>query len=252
TYGYKSWNVTGMVREWVASPSGNLGLLLNSSTKASSDSNRMFASSEATDATQRPKLVVTYVLASDATAPTVNTFTLPTTATSLTVPITAFTATDEVGVTGYLVTESSTQPSATAIGWSTSAPSSFTFSSAGTKTAYAWAKDAAGNVSGSLSRTVTITLPDTTAPTVSITSPSANSVVRGSKTIYASASDNVKVTKVEFYVNGVLKLTSGSSPFKYSWNTRTVGNGTCGLMAKAYDAAGNMQQSSTVSVRVKN
>ncbi len=188
----------------------------------------------------------------DTTAPTVSSFTMPSTSTSLTVAISALTATDAVGVTGYLVTESSTKPSATASGWSTSAPTSFTFSGAGMKTAYAWAKDAAGNVSGSLSRTVTITLPDTTAPTVSIISPLANSVVKGTKTIYAAASDNVKVTKVEFYVNGVLRLTSGSSPFRYSLNTKTVANGPCSLMAKAYDAAGNMKQSSAVSVTVRN
>ena len=42
----------------------------------------------------------------------------------------------------------------------------YAFASEGTKTLYGWAKDAAGNVSASLSDTVTITLPDTTAPTV--------------------------------------------------------------------------------------
>ena len=188
----------------------------------------------------------------DTTAPVVGSFTMPMTSSSLTVPITALSASDAVAVTGYLVTESATLPSATASGWSASAPASFTFSGAGAKTAYAWAKDAAGNVSAGLSRSVTITLPDTTAPTVTITSPADNSVVKGNKIVFAAASDNVKVTKVEFYVNGVLTLTSGSSPFKYSWNTRTVANGTCSLMAKAYDAAGNMTQSSTVNVTVKN
>ena len=39
---------------------------------------------------------------------------------------------------------------------------SFTFSGAGVKTAYAWAKDASGNVSSAHSAAVTITLPDTT------------------------------------------------------------------------------------------
>lgn len=40
---------------------------------------------------------------SDTTAPTVTAFTIPSTSNSLTVPITAFAATDDVGVTGYLV-----------------------------------------------------------------------------------------------------------------------------------------------------
>ncbi len=94
----------------------------------------------------------------DTTPPTVTAFTIPSSSSSLTVPITSFTASDNVGVTGYMVTESSSPPSASATGWSISAPTSYTFSTAGTKTLYAWAKDAAGNVSTSRSATVTITL----------------------------------------------------------------------------------------------
>ncbi len=97
----------------------------------------------------------------DRQAPTVTVFTIPATYDSLTVPITAFGATDNVAVTGYMVTQSSGTPSSTAQGWRQTAPSSFTFSAAGTKTLYAWAKDAAGNVSTSKSATVTITLGST-------------------------------------------------------------------------------------------
>ncbi len=91
-------------------------------------------------------------------APTVTSFVIPAAATSLTVPITSFTATDNVGVTGYMVTESATAPLATAGGWSGTAPASHTCATAGSKTLYAWAKDAAGNVSASRSASVTITL----------------------------------------------------------------------------------------------
>ena len=93
----------------------------------------------------------------DATLPTVTNFAIPSTSTSLTVAITTFTATDNVGVTGYLVNQSSTKPLASATGWSGSAPASYTSSSAGTKILYAWAKDAAGNVSAGRIDTVTIT-----------------------------------------------------------------------------------------------
>lgn len=99
----------------------------------------------------------------DTTRPTVTAFTVPATATTLTVPITALTATDNIGVTGYLVNESSSAPLATASGWSATAPTSYTFATAGSKTLYAWAKDAAGNVSVSKSASVTITL-STTGP----------------------------------------------------------------------------------------
>ena len=94
----------------------------------------------------------------DLTAPTVSSFTLPSTASSLTVPI-IFVATDDVGVTGYMLSSSATAPSATTTGWSSTAPDSYTFSTAGAKTLYAWAKDAAGHVSLTVSASVTITLP---------------------------------------------------------------------------------------------
>jgi len=95
----------------------------------------------------------------ETTAPVVTSFTMPSTSSSLTVAVTSFTATDNVGVTGYLITESSTTPTAGSAGWSATAPTSFTFSSSGTVTAYAWAKDAAGNVSSSVSASVNITTP---------------------------------------------------------------------------------------------
>jgi peptidoglycan hydrolase-like protein with peptidoglycan-binding domain len=98
----------------------------------------------------------------DTTLPSITAFNIPTTASSLTVSVTSFTATDNVGVTGYLLTESSTKPSSTVTSWSTAVPMSYTFTSSGSKTLYAWAKDAAGNISATVSRSVTITLPTTT------------------------------------------------------------------------------------------
>src|SRR6185295_15822140 len=61
--------------------------------------------------------------------------------------ITTFTATDAVGVSGYLVTESSTPPSAGASGWTASAPTTYAVATAGSYTLYPWAKDAADHVS---------------------------------------------------------------------------------------------------------
>jgi hypothetical protein len=58
--GYKSWNVTNMVHDWIQNPASNYGLLLNSDSSASSSSNRMFASSEVSDSNQRPELVIIY------------------------------------------------------------------------------------------------------------------------------------------------------------------------------------------------
>lgn len=94
----------------------------------------------------------------DTTPPTVTSFTLPSTSNSLTVPVTAFTATDDVEVTRYLITESSAMPTLSTTGATTTPSTSYTFSSEGTKTLYAWARDAAGNISASKSASVTITL----------------------------------------------------------------------------------------------
>ena len=67
----------------------------------------------------------------DTTAPTVNTFTVTTLSTSLNIPITSFTASDTVGVTGYLITTSATAPAAGAGAWSGTAPTTYTVASDG-------------------------------------------------------------------------------------------------------------------------
>jgi|GEM_PF-1409400 len=93
---------------------------------------------------------------------------------------------------------------------------------------------------------------DTTAPTVSISSPASGATVSGTLSVTASAADNVGVSKVEFYVNGTLKTTATAGPYAFAWDTTSVGNGTYTLSAKAYDAAGNVGTSANVSVNVSN
>ena len=96
--------------------------------------------------------------------------------------------------------------------------------------------------------TPTLPTADTTAPTVAITSPTANATIGNSVTIAAGASDNVGVTKVEFYIDGALKGTDTSSPFSYSWSSRKATHGAHILQCKAYDAAGNMGASAGITV----
>jgi hypothetical protein len=110
-----------------------------------------------------PSLTVTYTVPpeGDTTPPDVTAFTIPSTSSSLTVAITTFTATDDVGVTGYIVTDSLTPPDPSDPGWSGTPPSTYVASSEGENTLYAWAKDAAGNVSANRSDSVVITLPPT-------------------------------------------------------------------------------------------
>jgi hypothetical protein len=92
---------------------------------------------------------------------------------------------------------------------------------------------------------------DTTAPTASIASPTSGNV-SGTVTISANASDNVGVTRVDFYVNGSKVGSDSAAPYQYAWNTTTQANGNATLRAVAVDAAGNSGQSALVTVNVAN
>ncbi len=95
----------------------------------------------------------------------------------------------------------------------------------------------------------TTTTADTTAPMISITSPSVNSTVFGLVDIRFNASDDRAVTKVDLFVNGRLTASSTTAPFTIQWNTRRVASGTYVLTGRAYDAAGNTTTSTGVTVR---
>ncbi|MBV5338845.1 MAG: fibronectin type III domain-containing protein, partial [Deltaproteobacteria bacterium] len=120
----------------------------------------------------------------------------------------------------------------------------------GAYTLMAKAYDAAGNVSQS-SRSVTV-VNDLVPPTVALTSPANNVTVSGTVTISSSASDNVGVARVEFYSNGALLYASNAPPYSFSWDTRSVENGSYEIIAKAYDNATNTAQSSSATVLVSN
>ena len=97
-----------------------------------------------------------------------------------------------------------------------------------------------------------IAITESAPPTVSITSPSNSTSVSGTVNVSATASDNVGVTKVEFYDNGSLLYATNVSPYTYSWNTTSVADGSHLLYAKAYDATGNVGQSQNASLTVAN
>ncbi|WP_306532534.1 hypothetical protein [Geobacter sp.] len=173
----------------------------------------------------------------DAAAPVVGAFTLPATATTLTVPVSSFTATDNVGVTGYLITKSATAPAASATGWTATAPVSVT-AVAGSNTFFGWAKDAAGNVSLAKSASVTVTLPDTAAPVVGAFTLPATATTLAVPVSSFTATDNVGVT-------GYLITTSATAPASV---TAVAGSNT--FYAWAKDAAGNVSLAKSASVTV--
>ena len=125
----------------------------------------------------------------------------------------------------------------------------------GSHTLTAVARDALGLQYASPWVTVTVSNApaDTTAPTVSITSPASGATVSGTTTVSASASDNVGVAGVQFFVDGsALGAEDTTSPYSASWNTTTVANGSHSLTARARDAAGNSTTSGAVTVTVSN
>jgi hypothetical protein len=71
-------------------------------------------------------------------------------------------------------------------------------------------------------------------------------------TFFATASDDVGVTKVEFYVDDILKGTDDSSPYDQALDSKTLVNGSHILVAKAYDAEGNMGTSTPVTFIINN
>ncbi|MFA7319688.1 MAG: hypothetical protein WC022_03795 [Parcubacteria group bacterium] len=101
-------------------------------------------------------VAVSCVNGADSILPTIDSFIIPTTATSLLVPVTTFMASDNVAVINYCLSETNTASDCI---WSSSVPTSYVFSSEGTHSLYAFVKDAANNISASYSSSVTVTLP---------------------------------------------------------------------------------------------
>ena len=90
---------------------------------------------------------------------------------------------------------------------------------------------------------------DTEPPAVSITKPLQAQTLKGPTTLNATASVNVGVARVEFYIDGALYKTATNSPYSASWNTRKWANGAHTITAQAYDGAGNgASDSRTVTV----
>ena len=171
-----------------------------------------------------------------------------------TVPVNA-TAADNVAVAGVQFTLDGANLGAE----DTSAPYSVSWNTTtaanGPHVLRAIARDAATNSTTSTPVSVTVAnpVPDTTPPTVSVSSPAEGATVLGSVPVNASASDNVGVTSVQFTLDGAnLGAADTSAPYSVSWNTATAANGAHVLRAIARDAATNSTTSAPVNVTVNN
>jgi hypothetical protein len=182
----------------------------------------------------------------DTTKPTVTDFTIPGSSTSLTVAINSFAATDNVGVTGYMVTTSSTAPAASSASWLASAPTNYTFSSSttsGTKTLYAWAKDAAGNVSASKSASVTL----------SIAGGNADLIVSGISNRATTISRYIHTFSVSDTTKNQGSASAAASTTRYYLSTTTSKTGSSVLLIgtrSVASLAAGASSSGTVNVTV--
>ncbi len=159
------------------------------------------------------------------------------------------TAIDNVGVAKVEFFDGTTK-----LGEDSSAPYElaldFAITNNGAKTYTAKAYDAANNSASSNEVAVAVNILDITAPTVNLSSTSNNVVLPGSIKLTATATDDIGVSKVEFY-DGTTKLGEDSSvPFEQNVDLARANNGAKLYSAKAFDAANNSASSAAVAVTV--
>ncbi len=163
-------------------------------------------------------------------------------------------ATDNVGVSrvSYYL-DNATSPFSTDL----SSPYESSWNSAtvsnGSHAVKAVAIDAIGNTTtATLTLNVQNTLPDTTAPVTSITSPTNNKIVMNTITITANATDNVGVSKVQLLIDGNVVATDLTSPYSFVLDTAMLSDDNHTLRTNAFDAKDNIGLSSIVTIIVDN
>ncbi len=93
---------------------------------------------------------------------------------------------------------------------------------------------------------------DVTSPSVSFITPSNDSIVSGSVTLSAAASDNVAVANVQFFVDGVaVGSPVTATPYTTTWDCSGIGDGPHLLDVVARDTSGNSATSS-INIMVEN
>jgi hypothetical protein len=92
---------------------------------------------------------------------------------------------------------------------------------------------------------------DTQPPSVVLTYPTDSSTLSGVVTVAASASDNVGVAHVDFYLDGTQEARDTQVPYAWNFDSSTASNAVHQLTVKAYDIAGNVATAS-VSVTTAN
>jgi hypothetical protein len=90
---------------------------------------------------------------------------------------------------------------------------------------------------------------DTILPVVTISKPANGSAVGNKLAIAATATDDVRVVKMQIFIDGILKSSSTTGSVSYSWSSRKASIGNHTITVKAYDAAGNFGQASVTVIK---
>jgi hypothetical protein len=107
------------------------------------------------------------------------------------------------------------------------------------------------NAAAAVAKALQTTASDSVPPTVTITTPTGGSAT-GLVPVNVTAADDNGVTRVELFANNVLVASDTTSPYGFTVDASKYGNGTLTLVAKAYDAANNVGESTPVELSVSN
>lgn len=218
-------------------------------TTLTNGAHQLFVKATDTSGNWQTSTPVSFTINNDLIAPTVNILAPSNGQTVSGTVLIEAQANDNVGVTrvefyadGALIATDTSAPYST--DWATSG---LVQGQSYTLTAKAF--DAKGNQG--VSTPISVTIADTTAPQVSLTAPLAGATVSGQVTINASASDNLGLNRVEFYVDNALIATDTTSAYSATWDTTGLAHNSAHLLkAIAFDNAGNQTTSAEISVTV--
>jgi RHS repeat-associated protein len=259
TAGTDAYPLAGLVKKWVdGAPNDGLLLKIATDIPPSTTSSPWFdySSDDAATASARPKLTVDYTDFSTATGPRAAVVSpTPGSIVRGTVALSAAAGDDRRVDKVEFFVDGGTTPVATDLSPPWQGSWNTTTATAGAHTITARATDDTGQQKTSAGTAVTVD--NSAKPTgVTLTAPAGGSSLANTVTMTASASDDVGVAYVDFYVDDHVVGSDSSYPYSVPWNTLDPLNpavdGSHQVKARAYDGGGQWTDSATLTVTTAN
>ncbi|MFH1612525.1 MAG: Ig-like domain-containing protein, partial [bacterium] len=120
---------------------------------------------------------------------------------------------------------------------------------------YARAIDGQGNMLDS--RSIIITIDNTTPTITNITLPLVNTYLKETFKIVANGTDAIGINRIVFYngnptANGILLGEDKTSPYEYIWTTNQQDDGIKNLYVRVYDNTENFKDSEAITITIDN